>query len=142
VLTTIVSFFIILLVLILVHEFGHFISAKIFRIKVEEFGIFLPPRIAGFKHGETIYSINALPLGGFVKLSGEVDPDELTKKGEQKETVKPESARKQSKFGSYIHAILWLPSPGTEDISPKEAGKYFSPLDPFIWDKIILHPPL
>ena len=134
-LTTIVSFIIILLVLILVHEFGHFISAKIFRIKVEEFGIFLPPRIAGFKRGETIYSINALPLGGFVRLSGEVDPDELTKKGEQKESIKPESARKQSKFGSYIHAILWLPSPGTEDISPKEAGKYFSPLDPFIWDK-------
>ncbi|HEX9897192.1 MAG TPA: RIP metalloprotease RseP [Dehalococcoidales bacterium] len=73
-LTTIVSFFVILLVLILVHEFGHFISAKIFKIKVEEFGIFIPPRIAGFKHGETIYSINALPLGGFVKLSGEEDP--------------------------------------------------------------------
>jgi len=74
VLTTIISFFVILLVLILVHEFGHFISAKIFKIKVEEFGIFLPPKIAGFKHGETIYSINALPLGGFVRLSGEEDP--------------------------------------------------------------------
>jgi regulator of sigma E protease len=74
VLTTIVSFIIILLVLILVHEFGHFFSAKIFKVKVEEFGIFLPPRIAGFKRGETIYSINALPLGGFVKLSGEEDP--------------------------------------------------------------------
>ena len=73
-LTTIVSFVVILLVLILVHEFGHFISAKIFKVKVEEFGIFLPPRIAGFKHGETIYSINALPLGGFVKLLGEEDP--------------------------------------------------------------------
>ena len=73
-LTTIISFFVILLVLILVHEFGHFISAKIFKIKVEEFGIFLPPKIAGFKHGETIYSINALPLGGFVRLSGEEDP--------------------------------------------------------------------
>ena len=72
--TTLVSFFIILLVLILAHEFGHFISAKIFKIKVEEFGIFLPPRIWGIKHRETIYSINWLPLGGFVKLSGEEDP--------------------------------------------------------------------
>ncbi len=68
------SFFIILLVLILAHEFGHFISARIFKIKVEEFGIFLPPRIWGIKRGETIYSINWLPLGGFVKLSGEEDP--------------------------------------------------------------------
>jgi regulator of sigma E protease len=74
VLTTIVSFFIILLVLVFVHEFGHFISAKLFKIKVEEFGFFMPPRIVSFKHGETIYSINALPIGGFVRLSGEEDP--------------------------------------------------------------------
>jgi regulator of sigma E protease len=72
--TTLISFFIILLVLILAHEFGHFISAKIFKIKVEEFGIFLPPRIWGLKRGDTIYSINWLPLGGFVKLLGEEDP--------------------------------------------------------------------
>jgi regulator of sigma E protease len=74
VLTTIISFIVILLVLILTHEFGHFITAKLFKIKVEEFGIFLPPRIAGFKYGETIYSVNWLPIGGFVKLSGEEDP--------------------------------------------------------------------
>lgn len=135
VLTTIVSFVVILLVLILVHEFGHFISAKIFKIKVEEFGIFLPPRIAGFKRGETIYSINALPLGGFVKLSGEEDPDALTKKDEQKEFKKSENAEgqneirvtndrigKQGKFGNYIRAILWLPASGTEDTSPKKMG--------------------
>lgn len=148
VLTTIVSFIIILLVLILVHEFGHFISAKIFKIKVEEFGIFLPPRIAGFKRGETIYSINALPLGGFVKLAGEEDPDELTKKGEQKEFKKSENTDgqrevrvttdrigKQSKFGYYSRAILWLPASRTEGTSPKKVGRYFNPLDPFIWDK-------
>jgi regulator of sigma E protease len=74
VLIQIVTFLVILLVLILVHEFGHFISAKLFKIKVEEFGIFLPPRIWGVKRGETIYSVNWLPLGGFVRLSGEEDP--------------------------------------------------------------------
>lgn len=60
-----------LLILILVHEFGHFLTAKKFRAYVEEFGIGLPPRIWGKKIGETIYSVNALPIGGFVKISGE-----------------------------------------------------------------------
>ena len=71
---TIVSFFIVLIVLIVAHELGHFVTAKLSGVKVEEFGIFLPPRIWGKKIGETIYSINAIPLGGFNKLSGEEDP--------------------------------------------------------------------
>lgn len=57
--------------LIILHEFGHFILAKKFGVKVEEFGIFLPPRLIGKKIGETIYSLNLLPLGAFVKLYGE-----------------------------------------------------------------------
>ena len=146
--TTLVSFFIILLVLILAHEFGHFISAKIFKIKVEEFGIFLPPRIWGIKRGETIYSINWLPLGGFVKLSGEEDPDALPKKDKKKEIQKTESPDKQAetpatsvktekhgKFGHYLRSILWLPPLITEDTSPNRAGKYFNPLNSNIWDK-------
>jgi len=59
--------------LILVHEFGHFAAAKLSGVWVEEFGIGLPPRIWGKKIGETIYSINWLPMGGFVRLHGE-DP--------------------------------------------------------------------
>lgn len=73
--TTLVWFFLLLVVLILAHELGHFFSAKLFKVKVEEFGIFLPPRILFFKKGETIYSLNAIPLGGFNKLAGEVDPN-------------------------------------------------------------------
>ena len=57
--------------LVLIHEAGHFISAIKFGVKVEEFGFGLPPRIFGIKKGETIYSINWLPIGGFVKLYGE-----------------------------------------------------------------------
>jgi regulator of sigma E protease len=70
-LLTIVIFLVILSVLVLVHEAGHFFVAKFFGIKVEEFGFGLPPRIFGKKFGETIYSINWLPIGGFVKLYGE-----------------------------------------------------------------------
>ena len=73
-LITLVSFFLILIILILAHELGHFFTAKLFKVRVEEFGIFLPPRIFGFKKGETIYSLNWIPLGGFNKLAGEEDP--------------------------------------------------------------------
>lgn len=58
-------------VLVLIHELGHYLVAKKFGIKVEEFGFGFPPRVFGKKIGETIYSINALPIGGFVKLYGE-----------------------------------------------------------------------
>jgi regulator of sigma E protease len=71
---TIVSFIGILIVLVFAHEFGHFITAKLARVKVEEFGIGFPPRIVSFKRGETTYSINAIPLGGFTKMVGEEDP--------------------------------------------------------------------
>lgn len=58
-------------ILVIVHELGHFLAAKTFKILVEEFGIGLPPRLWGKKIGETLYSINWLPLGGFVRLFGE-----------------------------------------------------------------------
>ena len=54
--------------LILIHEFGHFIVAKLSKIKVEEFGIFFPPQLFSLKKGETIYSFNSLPMGGFVRI--------------------------------------------------------------------------
>lgn len=59
--------------LLVIHEFGHFIVAKRFGVRVEEFGVGLPPRIFGKKFGETFYSLNLLPLGAFVKLYGEED---------------------------------------------------------------------
>ncbi|MBL7142106.1 MAG: site-2 protease family protein [Candidatus Pacebacteria bacterium] len=58
--------------LVTLHEFGHFIVAKKFGVKVEEFGIGFPPRIFGKKIGDTIYSLNLLPLGAFVKMPGEI----------------------------------------------------------------------
>jgi len=70
-LLTTAIFIAVLAVLILVHELGHFIAAKRAGIKVEEFGIGFPPRLYGKKRGETVYSINLIPLGGFVRLYGE-----------------------------------------------------------------------
>jgi len=69
---TILIAFISLIGLVTLHEFGHFIIAKKFGVKVEEFGIGFPPRILGKKIGETIYSLNLLPLGAFVKMPGEI----------------------------------------------------------------------
>ena len=57
--------------LVVLHELGHFLAAKKFGVRVEEFGIGLPPRLFGKKIGETLYSLNLLPLGAFVRLTGE-----------------------------------------------------------------------
>jgi regulator of sigma E protease len=71
---TILIFLGILAVLILAHEAGHFASAKAFGIKVDEFGLGFPPRLIGVRRGETLYSLNTIPLGGFTKMAGEEDP--------------------------------------------------------------------
>lgn len=68
---TLLIFIAVLSILVFVHELGHFLAAKKAGMFVEEFGFGLPPRIWGKKIGETTYSINALPIGGFVKLYGE-----------------------------------------------------------------------
>ncbi len=66
----------VLSLLVFIHELGHFLTAKKFGIKVTEFGFGFPPRIWGITFGETRYSINLIPLGGFVKMVGEEDPTE------------------------------------------------------------------
>lgn len=68
---TLIIFILILSLLILIHEFGHYFSAKKLGVKVEEFGLGIPPKVVGKKIGETEYTFNALPFGGFVRLYGE-----------------------------------------------------------------------
>lgn len=80
--TTIFTFVILLSVLILVHEAGHFLAAKRAGVRVEEFGLGLPPRVWGKQIGETIYSINWLPIGGFVRLTGEEGEEKNKKQGQ------------------------------------------------------------
>ncbi len=78
-LLTIISAVIALSILIIFHEFGHFIVAKRSGIRVEEFSLGLGPKIIGIKKGETTYRLSLIPLGGYVKLAG-MDPKEI--KGE------------------------------------------------------------
>ncbi|MEY4744771.1 MAG: hypothetical protein RL272_716 [Candidatus Parcubacteria bacterium] len=84
--STILIFTAVLSLLVFVHEFGHFITAKKSGVRVDEFGFGFPPRVAGIKKGDTIYSINWIPLGGFVKIKGESgeysrDKDSFANKG-------------------------------------------------------------
>jgi len=72
---TVIVFFLVLSFLVLIHEFGHFYVAKKSGMHVEEFGLGLPPRLFGKKIGETLYSFNLLPFGGFVKIFGETPED-------------------------------------------------------------------
>jgi len=76
---TALAFIAVLGVLVLIHELGHFLTARLFGVRVEEFGLGFPPRVypsaakarAIRERGGTVYSLNALPLGGFVRLAGE-----------------------------------------------------------------------
>jgi regulator of sigma E protease len=90
---SIIIFIIILLVLVLVHEAGHFFTAKKFGIRVDEFGFGFPPKLFGKKIGETEYTFNLLPIGGFVKIFGE-DPNEENMNGPDRER-------------SFVHKAKW-----------------------------------
>lgn len=69
--STLIIFLAVLSLLVFVHEFGHFFVARLFKVRVDEFGIGFPPRLWKKKRGDTTYSINWIPIGGFVKLKGE-----------------------------------------------------------------------
>lgn len=68
---TVISFLLVLSLLVLVHEIGHFVVGRWAGARIEEFAIGLPPRVVSKRYGETDYSINALPLGGYVRFAGE-----------------------------------------------------------------------
>lgn len=91
---TIITFLIVLGLLVFVHELGHFIAAKKSGVVVEEFSIFIPPRIWSKKIGETKYSINLIPFGGYVKMLGEME-----------ENKNPRAFGNQSKFKRFMISI-------------------------------------
>ena len=70
-LVTIVAFIVLIGVMVVVHEFGHFVVAKLCRVRVEAFSVGFGPRLFGYKYGDTDYKVCLLPLGGFVKMTGE-----------------------------------------------------------------------
>jgi len=76
--TALVSMLVVLGIMVLVHEFGHFAVAKLFGVRVEVFSIGFGPRLFGFRRGDTDYRVSLLPLGGYVKMSGETPGDTRT----------------------------------------------------------------
>src|SRR5438445_10669602 len=76
--TNLVAFVIVLGVLIFAHEAGHFVMAKLFRVRVLVFSFGFGKRLFGFRKGDTDYRVSAIPLGGYVKMSGENPMDERT----------------------------------------------------------------
>lgn len=86
---TTLLFILILGVLVLVHEGGHFLTAKRFGIKVHEFAIGFPPKLFSRKKGETEYSINLLPIGGFVRIEGEDATDPAAQEDPRSFASKP-----------------------------------------------------
>src|SRR5262244_2330628 len=77
-LSTILAVAVVLGFMILIHEFGHYAAAKFFKVRVEVFSIGFGKRLLGFRRGDTDYRISAIPLGGYVKMSGENPMDERT----------------------------------------------------------------
>src|SRR5437899_7371458 len=76
--TAVLAVGVILGFMILIHEFGHYAAAKLLGVRVEVFSIGFGKRLLGFRRGETDYRIAAIPLGGYVKMSGENQMDERT----------------------------------------------------------------
>lgn len=85
---TLISFVVLLAILIFVHEFGHFIAARIAGVGVVKFSLGFGPKIIGKKIGETEYVVSWIPLGGFVKLLGESADEKLSPEDEKKSFLK------------------------------------------------------
>mgnify|MGYP001482846927 CR=1 FL=1 len=75
---TVLSFIVVLGILVFVHEFGHFIVAKAFHVEVPVFSLGFGPRLFGFRRRETDYRVSLIPLGGYVRLSGDESDDNRT----------------------------------------------------------------
>jgi len=108
---SIILFLVILLLLVLVHEFGHFIVAKKSGIRVDEFAFGFPPRLFSVKKGETTYAFNALPFGGYVKIHGE-NPSDVADGGDESRsfTAKPRIIQSAVIVAGVISNLLlaWL----------------------------------
>ena len=106
---SIIIFVIIITALIFVHELGHFLFAKLFKMRVDEFAIGFPPKIFSWKKGETLYSVNLVPFGGFVKIYGENnDEDSVEVKTEERSFAsKPRYAQAAVLFAGIVFNILF-----------------------------------
>lgn len=99
--TSIIAFVIILGLLVIIHEIGHFIFARLFKVGVDEFGVGFPPRITGIKKGKTLYSLNWIPIGGFVKIKGVVGGDQMDSPAQDGRSTSGATS------DSFMHKPLW-----------------------------------
>jgi regulator of sigma E protease len=93
---TIIGMVLVLGVIILVHEWGHFIVARLFKVRVDVFSIGFGPRLFGFKRGDTDWRVSALPLGGYVRMAGQDITD--IDSGEQKPTGAPDELMSKTRW--------------------------------------------
>ncbi len=128
--TILIAFFSIISLLV-IHEFGHFIAAKRFGIEVEEFGVGLPPRLFGKKFGGTLYSLNLLPFGAFVKIPSLDGEKERRGKSENVLAWKKAVILLAGIFSFWVIGIILLTivfSLGTSRaISDEETGPFLEP---------------
>jgi len=116
---SILLFFAVLFVLILVHEWGHFIVAKKTGMRVDEFGIGFPPKLFGIKRGETEYTFNALPIGGFVRIFGENGEEPFSPVESEANDRRSEAKAEAGEGGTKV--ILQNMSYQGSEISPVES---------------------
>jgi regulator of sigma E protease len=105
VLSTILAFLVVIVILVLVHEMGHFVAAKLSGITVQEFGVGFPPRLASVTWRGTRYSINAIPLGGFVKMLGEdgdIEADRMRERGMSEDAID------RAMVGAFNRKPIWV----------------------------------
>jgi regulator of sigma E protease len=100
VVVAIVAFIVLVGLMVVVHEFGHFALAKFFGVRVESFSVGFGPRLFGFKYGDTDYKISLLPLGGYVKMTGEAPEQNLETPGTQAEVLPDDP-------GSFLNHPRW-----------------------------------
>jgi regulator of sigma E protease len=130
---TVVSFIVVMSILVFVHEFGHFIVAKRNHIVVEEFGFGFPPRLItlGERDG-TVYSINAIPFGGFVRLRGEDDPSQVGSMAGAPKIVRTATLLAGPAMNLLLAVMLfsvWVALTGLPDQS-KETGAVIQDISP------------
>ena len=137
---SIIIFIAVLVILILVHEFGHFTAAKALGMRVDEFGVGFPPNLLSIKKGETKYSINAIPLGGFVSIFGEDSEEDIKNSPDKKRAFsqKPRWAQAIVLFAGVFFNFLfaWLLFSIVFSFGIDVPGNYTSPFGEVTQKKI------
>ncbi len=133
---SILIFLLVLITLVMIHEFGHYAAAKICGMRVEEFAFGFPPKVWGKKIGETEYNFNLLPIGGYVKITGEsFDPEEREKNKNDKKAFQNKSKLSQL-FVLSAGIIMNLLLAGILFTAVNMSSRYVSVNDPLYSDYV------